>query len=448
MNATLQGDSVYKVTLHDNSGVPQFSNLTQVATGLRNAASLAIDPATGDLLLADNGIDGNNNGDDAWSADTLQRVPGADMGVRIDNFGYPYHYTLASQVAGEPGTRIDLTSSSGIISPLADFEPLVDPNLPTIGSRSQGASGFALAPQGFPAGLNNGVFIGFHGDFDTGGVANQKNPLLYENLSTGKYFDFLSNDLTNIGHIDEAISTFDSLFLADISTDGDMFTGAGQGAIYRIKSPTVSIFPQTATPATQFTETDPVELGVKFQSSTAGMITGLRFYKVASDTGPDVGSLWSSTGTLLAQAMYTNETASGWQDLTLSSPVPIAANTTYVVSYHTTGSFADTQNYFATNGVTSGPLTALSSGSSGGNGVYLYGPGGFPKQTYLASNYFADVDFSAGSTNPPPTISTFSPASAQRASVIRRPSRRRSTKRWIPPRSRRARLPLPIPTGP
>ena len=109
--ATLQGDSVYKVTLHDDSGVPQFSNLTQVAMGLRNAASLAIDPATGDLLLADNGIDGNNNGDEGWSADTLQRVPSGDMGVRIDNFGFPYHYTLLSQVAGEPGTRIDLTSS-------------------------------------------------------------------------------------------------------------------------------------------------------------------------------------------------------------------------------------------------------------------------------------------------------------------------------------------------
>ena len=158
-------------------------------------------------------------------------------------------------------------------------------------------------------------------------------------------------------------------------------------------SGTFSLFPQTATPATQFSETDPVELGVKFSSSISGSITGLRFYKIAADTGPDVLSLWSSTGTLLAQGTFTNGAATGWQQVMFTTAVPITANTTYVASYHTTGSFADTQNYFATTGVTSGPLTAPSSGSSGGNGVYLYGPGGFPTQTYLASNYFIDVIF-------------------------------------------------------
>ncbi|GAC1339949.1 MAG: hypothetical protein NVSMB14_05960 [Isosphaeraceae bacterium] len=154
-----------------------------------------------------------------------------------------------------------------------------------------------------------------------------------------------------------------------------------------------SLFPASATPDLQNAGSSPVELGMKFTSTTAGMITGLRFYRIAADTGPDVGSLWSSTGTLLAQATYPSGSASGWQQLTFATPVSIAANTTYVTSYHTTGSFADTQNYFATSGLTSGPLTAPSSGSSGGNGVYEYGSGGFPTQTYSASNYYADVIF-------------------------------------------------------
>ena len=56
-----------------------------------------------------------------------------------------------------------------------------------------------------------------------------------------------------------------------------------------------------------------VNLGMAFTTDTTGYITGARFYKAAANTGTHVGSLWSSTGTLLAQATFTNETASGWQ---------------------------------------------------------------------------------------------------------------------------------------
>ena len=70
-------------------------------------------------------------------------------------------------------------------------------------------------------------------------------------------------------------------------------------------------------------------------------------------------------------------------------------------------------NYFAA-GVTSGPLYALSSGESGGNGVYRYGSGGgFPNSTYNASNYWVDVVFTTA-TGPdvtPPTVTGRTPAS-------------------------------------
>src|SRR5262249_26463700 len=45
---------------------------------------------------------------------------------------------------------------------------------------------------------------------------------------------FVSNNEPNIGHFDAALSTADSLFLADITSGGDMGTGAGQGMIYQI----------------------------------------------------------------------------------------------------------------------------------------------------------------------------------------------------------------------
>ncbi len=75
-----------------------------------------------------------------------------------------------------------------------------------------------------------------------------------------------------------------------------------------------TIWPNTATPTTPDVGSDsPVELGIRFYSDTAGYITGIRFYKSAANTGTHIGNLWSSTGTLLATATFTSETASGWQ---------------------------------------------------------------------------------------------------------------------------------------
>jgi hypothetical protein len=155
-----------------------------------------------------------------------------------------------------------------------------------------------------------------------------------------------------------------------------------------------SVFPATAVPAIiADADTSAVELGMKFQASVPGTITGIRFYKGATNTGTHVGSLWTSTGMLLGRVTFTNETTSGWQQATLPTAVAIQANTTYVVSYHTdVGRYAFTGAYFGAP-IVNGPLTALASGASGGNGVYLYGAGGFPTQTYNASNYWVDVVF-------------------------------------------------------
>ena len=158
---------------------------------------------------------------------------------------------------------------------------------------------------------------------------------------------------------------------------------------------TASLFSPSATPGT-ITENDPnaVDLGVKFQASTNGTISGILFYKGPQNTGTHIGDLWSASGTLLASATFTNETASGWQQVNFSTPVSITAGTTYIASYHTNvGEYSANANYFA-NAHTSGPLTAPSSASSGGNGVYAYGSSNlFPASTFNASNYWVDVLF-------------------------------------------------------
>ena len=61
--------------------------------------------------------------------------------------------------------------------------------------------------------------------------------------------------------------------------------------------------------------------------------------------------------------MFSNETASGWQQVLFPLPVVIAPNTTYVASYHTNaGHFADDVSYFALSGFDKPPLHALKDG--------------------------------------------------------------------------------------
>ena len=127
-------------------------------------------------------------------------------------------------------------------------------------------------------------------------------------------------------------------------------------------------------------DTSPDELGVKFESETNGYVTGIRFYKGPSNTGTHVGHLWDAQGDLLATATFTNETSTGWQQVTFANPVSITANTVYIASYYApNGGYAADSGYFASSGVTSGPLTALSNAAANGNGVYVYG-GELPDQ--------------------------------------------------------------------
>jgi hypothetical protein len=174
-----------------------------------------------------------------------------------------------------------------------------------------------------------------------------------------------------------------------------------------------SVWPDTATPAvTSGNDASAVELGFKFQSDNAGSITGVRFYKGSGNTGTHNGHLWSVSGQLLATAMFTNETASGWQTVSFATPVGIQANTTYVASYHTdVGHYAGTPQGLASS-ADNGPLHALASGAAGGNGVYVYGSGGFPNQSFNANNYWVDVVYSGSSATAPTPVPTAGSAAA------------------------------------
>ena len=157
-----------------------------------------------------------------------------------------------------------------------------------------------------------------------------------------------------------------------------------------------SIWPATAKPVVVADpDSSAIEVGMKFRSDIKGTITGIRFYKASTNTGTHVANLWTTAGKLLASATFKNETASGWQQVSFTTPVAITANTVYVASYHTNvGHYSDDQNYFAGKGVDNGSLHALADGVSGYSGVYSYGSTSkFPKSGWNSSNYWVDVVF-------------------------------------------------------
>ncbi|MGZ5220444.1 MAG: DUF4082 domain-containing protein [Chitinophagaceae bacterium] len=180
----------------------------------------------------------------------------------------------------------------------------------------------------------------------------------------------------------------------DVVINGTAYNDLSVGdTIATIKDET--IWSENPDPTTDFD--NPVELGVKFSSSVAGFIKGIRFFSGNTVSGNYTGHLWSMDGELLASAEFTNVTASGWQQVLFSEPVSISAGTVYIASYYTdAGIYAGTNYGFDEAVSNGGSLTALSNTTEGGNGVYTYEGPGFPTQTHKASNYWVDVLFSSG----------------------------------------------------
>jgi len=153
-----------------------------------------------------------------------------------------------------------------------------------------------------------------------------------------------------------------------------------------LSAQTLSVWSTSTTPANlAAADSGSVELGMRFTSSVAGTVTGLRFYKSATNLGTHTGNLWDSAGNNLATGTFVNESASGWQSLQFTAPVAITPNAVYTVSYHAPqGQYSYDHQFFAAPLVVT-PLTAL-------NGYLTYGTGQFPTTNY-GTNYWVDVLF-------------------------------------------------------
>ncbi len=161
----------------------------------------------------------------------------------------------------------------------------------------------------------------------------------------------------------------------------------------------------------------PLTLGVKFQSSTDGFISGIRFYRGLGGSRAYSVALWTESGELIGEGTVSPGEGSlpgnTWYEVPLRknfvrTRVPIKANTTYIASYYTLGGGYPYEHFGLDNDIIKnhelgGTLKALGGITYGGDGVYKYAvPNNtspvvflneFPSQAYRNSNYFVDVVF-------------------------------------------------------
>jgi hypothetical protein len=139
-------------------------------------------------------------------------------------------------------------------------------------------------------------------------------------------------------------------------------------------------------------DSNPVNLGVVFNSDVSGQVTALKYYQ---DPGcpltAKVGSLWTGTGALLAQKAFAAPSGGGWQTITLDTPISITAGATYVASYLTN----DCLQTGGTGAAGNGPVHATGQ-------QYLYSSASaFPNTPGGGGNaYLADIVFSSNGSVP------------------------------------------------
>ena len=207
----LNPNSIYSLTFAVNGNVVTAGAATQLAAGVRNGFALGFN-AAGDVYFGDNGssLPGFVG---PKSADYFGLIPAGTPGVL--DFGFPNTYY-------DPLTGLRSGPSAGITPPVKTF-------LPINGVSDRGVAGLAIAPIGFPTGLNDGIFFGFYGD----ATQNIAGGVVYVDRLTGQSVQLLQSSPT-LSHPLSLLATSNALYVADFGGNG-----ASDGSIFRINLTTV-----------------------------------------------------------------------------------------------------------------------------------------------------------------------------------------------------------------
>lgn len=143
-----------------------------------------------------------------------------------------------------------------------------------------------------------------------------------------------------------------------------------------------------------------VELGLRFSPTVDGLVTGVRYYGSAANTGTHAGTLWTLDGTALATVTFPAADGAGWRTAEFSEPVETLAGTEYVVSYTAPrGRYAADPHDFAYRGAAGPPVSVAGGFGAPAAGVFA-SPGEFPSSAWDNTNYYVDVQFVPATETP------------------------------------------------
>jgi len=203
-------------------------------------------------------------------------------------------------------------------------------------------------------------------------------------LAAGATLPLTGTDTLPTDLVDVTITPQTDLY-GEATSDGGSWTLSEAGEPGEPQSLFTSQVPGTP----DATDGSPYEMGMKFQVDVAGEITAIRYYRAPSEGATThTGRIWSAAGTQLASVVFASETASGWQEQDLASPLAIDADTTYVVSVNIGTSYAVTNSGLAT-AIVNGNIRSVDDGQNGVFGT----PGTFPTGSFNEGNYFRDIVF-------------------------------------------------------
>ena len=242
-----------------------------------------------------------------WSFGLDNGTGGGNAGGPVDPAMQQAMVNILADMGAQPAT---------LMAGLTPATPSTDTTPPTstITSPSTGATfsdGAQVTISGTATDAGGGVVAGVEISTDGGSTWHPVTTMSAANTSVTWSYSWIAH-----GYPTTTIKT------RAVDDSGNLET-PGPGVTVQVGCP-CSIWGTNVTPATPDSgDSASTEVGVQFQSDTNGYITGIRFYKASANTGTHVGNLWTSTGQLLASATFTNETASGWQQVNFSQPVAI-----------------------------------------------------------------------------------------------------------------------------
>jgi hypothetical protein len=163
---------------------------------------------------------------------------------------------------------------------------------------------------------------------------------------------------------------------------------------------TTGTYDVTATPNTGSNSDDTAALtvGTKFQIARPATVTNVAFYRTVANTGGYSVGLWDDSGTLLGSGTVgSGGSVPAWTTVSLSTPVSIDANTTYVAGYFVSGG----RYHYLSHAYDSAKSDKLVSTPLGA-GVYSYDSSmAFPTSTYNNTSYYVSPGIAYEDTTAP-----------------------------------------------